>query len=111
MDRDSQNLDAALDGLDEDKRSTLKRLIGTGAFVGPLVVSFTMADLTIDAFMHAASANMTTTHNLTTPINTTPINTTPGPGPTTTPHPTTTLQSTTTPRPTTTLSRGHPAKS
>jgi len=101
MDQDGQNLDAALEGLDENKRSTLKRLIGTGAFVGPMVVSFTMADLTIDAFMHAASANATTHHPTTTSLTTT------------TARPTTTLPgaTTTTPRPTTTLSRGHPAKS
>lgn len=105
MDQDGQNLDAALEGLDESKRSTLRRLIGTGAFVGPMVVSFTMADLTIDAFMHAASANLTTTHHPTTTLIGTPPPTTAGPG-------TTTSGPGTTPRPTTTQpSRGHPAKS
>jgi|HubBroStandDraft_2_1064218.scaffolds.fasta_scaffold204985_2 hypothetical protein len=60
MDENSRNLDAALEGLDQDKRSTLKRLIGTGAFVGPIVVSFAMADLSIDSFMQAVAANVAT---------------------------------------------------
>jgi hypothetical protein len=86
MDENSRNLDAALEGLDQNKRSTLKRLIGTGAFVGPLVVSFAMADLSIDAsFMHAVAANATT----------------PPPGVTTTSPPATT----------TTAAPRHPAKS
>jgi hypothetical protein len=57
MSEDDQNLGGALDGLDESRRTTLKRLIGTGAFVAPVVVSFAMADLSIDAFMHVAAAN------------------------------------------------------
>jgi hypothetical protein len=61
MDKDARNLDAALHGLDERKRSTLKRLIGTGAFIGPAVVSFTMADLTIDGFVYASGGNVTST--------------------------------------------------
>jgi hypothetical protein len=106
MDDNQRNLDAALTGLDEDKRSTLKRLIGTGAFVGPMIVSFTMADLTIDAFMHAASANATTSHR---PTTTDPVTTRP-PSPTTTaaPSPTTTRSPAAT---TTQPPRGHPAKS
>ena len=75
--------------LDEAKRETLKRLIGTGAFIGPIVVSFAMADLSIDAFMHAASANVTPTI--------------PNPSPTSGP--------TTTARPTTTRGPPHPAVS
>jgi hypothetical protein len=90
MGGDGQDFNGALEGLDADKRSTLKRLIGTGAFVGPVLVSFTMADLSIDAFMHAAAANNTTSHTTTT-------TTTAAPGTTTT---------TTTTRP-----PGHPAKS
>jgi len=86
MSGNEQDLDGALKGLDEDKRSTLKRLIGTGAFMTPVVVSFAMADLSIDAFLHVAAANVTTT------------TTTAAPGPTTTTT-------------TTTLPPGHPAKS
>jgi hypothetical protein len=93
MSEDGQDFNGALDGLDADKRSTLKRLMGTGAFVGPVLVSFTMADLSIDAFMHAAAANITTRHTTTTVP---PTTTTPGPGTTTT---------------TTTRPPGHPAKS
>lgn len=85
MSGNEEHLDGALAGLDGDKRSTLKRLIGTGAFITPVVVSFAMADLSIDAFMHVAAANVTTT------------TTTAAPGPTTTT--------------TTTLPPGHPAKS
>jgi hypothetical protein len=61
---DNQSLDTALDGLGQSRRTTLKRLIGTGAFVAPVVVSFAMADLSIDAFTHvaAAAANATTPH-------------------------------------------------
>lgn len=90
-----KDLDAALDGFDESKRSTLKRLIGSGAFVTPVVVSFAMADLSIDAFMHVAAANGAPTTTTTTA----------GPGTTTT---TGAPGSTTT---TTTLPPGHPAKS
>jgi hypothetical protein len=97
---ENHGLSAALDGLGETRRSTLKRLIGTGAFVAPVVVSFAMADLSIDAFMNVAAANAT----LPPPTTTT---TTAGPGTTTT---------TTTGRPgttttTTTQPPGHPAKS
>ena len=74
MEENNPNLNAALDGLDEAKRATLKRLIGTSAFVGPIVVSFAMADLSIDAFMHAASANITTTpHTTSGPTTTTSV--------------------------------------
>jgi hypothetical protein len=101
---DNQGLDAALDGLDRNRRATLKRLVGTGAFVVPVVVSFAMADLSIDAFMHVAAANATRPPTTTT--------TTAGPGATTT---TRGPGTTTTPAPgiatTTTLPPGHPAKS
>jgi hypothetical protein len=100
MSEDGQDFNGALEGLDPDKRSTLRRLIGTGAFVGPVLVSFTMADLSIDAFMHAAAANITTSHTTTT------TTTTAGPGTTTTT--TTAGPGTTT---TTTKPPGHPAKS
>ena len=81
----NSSVDDALQGVDGEKRGTLKRLIGTGAFVGPMLVSFTMADLTIDPFMQAASANLL------------PVTTTSAPG--------------TTATPTTTLPARHPAKS
>jgi hypothetical protein len=97
MSEDDQNLGGALDGLDESRRTTLKRLIGTGAFVAPVVVSFAMADLSIDAFMHVAAANATTTTTTVAPGTTTTTTTTLAPGTTTTT--------------TTTLAPGHPAKS
>jgi hypothetical protein len=50
------HLDAALDGIDESKRTTLKRLVLTAAFVTPVVVSFAMTGLSADAFLHTASA-------------------------------------------------------
>jgi hypothetical protein len=111
MAEDDSNLDSALEGMDEDRRSTLKRLIGTGAFVAPVVVSFTMAELSIDAFMHAAVANLTTTTTTTSTTTAGPgTTTTPAPGATTTPAP----GATTTPAPgstTTTPPPGHPTKS
>ena len=102
MGEDKQGFNGALEGLNESRRATLKRLIGTGAFVAPVVVSFAMADLSIDAFMHVAAANATTGTTTTTTTTTTA-----GPGTTTT---------TTTPAPgttttTTTQPPGHPAKS
>jgi hypothetical protein len=94
---DEKVFNGALNGLDEGKRNTLKRLIGTGAFVGPVVVSFAMADLSIDAFMNVAVANATRPTSTTT--------TTAAPGTTTTAAPGTTTTTTTTRPP------GHPAKS
>jgi hypothetical protein len=55
MDENDLNLSAALEGVDESKRSTLKRLIGTGAFVVPVVASFAMAVLSVDGFQAVAS--------------------------------------------------------
>ena len=40
MEKSDPNLEAALEGVDESKRSTLKRLVGTGVFVAPIVASF-----------------------------------------------------------------------
>ncbi len=57
MDETNPHLNAALEGVDESKRSTLKRLIGTGAFVVPAVASFAMAALSVDGFFHAAAAS------------------------------------------------------
>ncbi len=56
MDERYLNLNAALEGVDESKRATLKRLIGTGAFVVPVVASFAMAALSVDGFFHTAAA-------------------------------------------------------
>ncbi len=53
MDETNPHLNAALEGVDESKRSTLKRLIGTGA----VVASFAMAALSVDGFFHAAAAS------------------------------------------------------
>jgi hypothetical protein len=93
MSEDNPGFKGPLDGLDESRRATLKRLIGTGAFVAPVVVSFAMADLSIDAFMHAAAANITTTTTTSAPGTTTTTTAAPGATTTTTPPP------------------GHPAKS
>ncbi len=57
MDENNPNLKAALEGVDESKRSTLKRLIGTGAFVVPVVASFAMAALSVDGIFHSAGAS------------------------------------------------------
>ena len=42
-------LDSALEGIDEPKRATLRRLIDGGSFVAPIVASFAMSGLTIDS--------------------------------------------------------------
>jgi hypothetical protein len=50
------HLDKALAEVDPKKRATLKRLIGTGVFVKPVVASFPMAGLSLGAFLRTASA-------------------------------------------------------
>ena len=57
MDKSVSNLNAALEGVDESKRSTMNRLIGTGAFVVPVVASFAMAALSVDGFLHTAAGS------------------------------------------------------
>ncbi len=57
MDESNPNLNAALEGVDESKRSTLKRLFGTGVFVVPVVASFAMAALSVDGILHTAAAS------------------------------------------------------
>ncbi len=57
MDESNPNLHAALEGVDESKRSTLKRLFGTGVFVVPVVASFAMAALSVDGILHTAAAS------------------------------------------------------
>jgi hypothetical protein len=62
MDEDetNRNLDTALDGIDEAKRATLRRLIVKGAFVTPVVASFAMAGLSIDDVAQAQNTTTTT---------------------------------------------------
>ncbi len=48
MEGSDQNLDAALQGIDEDRHATLRRLIVKGAFVAPIVASFAMSGLTVE---------------------------------------------------------------
>jgi len=58
-----KDLESALEGLDEQRRETLKRLIRGSAFVGPVVASFAMQNIAIRP-AHAGSssfANKTST--------------------------------------------------
>jgi hypothetical protein len=43
------DIDAALEGLDEDRRQTLRRLLLKGAFIAPAVASFGLLGLTEQA--------------------------------------------------------------
>jgi hypothetical protein len=45
--QDDPNVEAALDGLDQNKRQTLRRLISGTAFIGPVVASFAMQGMSI----------------------------------------------------------------
>ena|SRR5437764_274674 len=63
MDERDENLDAALRGIDESKRATLRRLIVKGAFVTPIVASFAMSGLTVERA--AAQTNTTSSRPLT----------------------------------------------
>jgi hypothetical protein len=47
---------AALEGVSETRRAALKRLIGTGVYVVPVVASFSMAALSVDGFVNTAAA-------------------------------------------------------
>ena len=40
-----QRIESLLDSVDPDKRQFIGKLIGTGAFVAPLVASFSMANI------------------------------------------------------------------
>ena len=62
MDERDENLDAALRGIDESKRATLRRLIVKGAFVTPIVASFAMSGLTVERA--AAQTNSTSSRPL-----------------------------------------------
>ena len=64
MAENDNNLNAALEGVDENKRSTLMRLVRTGAFVTPLIASFAMSALTIE---HAAAQGYTASSGRPTP--------------------------------------------
>jgi Chaperone of endosialidase len=59
-----QNLDAILQGIDDDRRATLRRLIVKGAFVVPIVASFAMSGLTVERA--AAQTNSTSSRPLPT---------------------------------------------
>ncbi len=60
MDQSDQGVDAALQGIDEAKRATLRRMIMKGAFVAPVVASFAMAGLTVDAAAQSLPNSTTT---------------------------------------------------
>jgi hypothetical protein len=64
MDESNRNVDAALEGIDENRRANLRRMILKSAFVTPIVASFAMAGLTIDA---AAQVRSNTSGVITTP--------------------------------------------
>jgi Chaperone of endosialidase len=57
MEGANQNVDAALQGIDEAKRATLRRLIVKGTFMAPIVASFAMSGLTVERA--AAQSNST----------------------------------------------------
>lgn len=57
MGNNDRNLEAALDSVDEAKRTTLRRLVVKGAFVTPIVASFAMSAMTVD--QAAAQSNTT----------------------------------------------------
>jgi Chaperone of endosialidase len=61
MDEINHRVDAALDGIDEKKREYLRRMILKSAFVTPVVASFAMAGLTIDAAAQCAVNTSCTT--------------------------------------------------
>ena len=63
MDENDPKLESALEGVDEDKRSTLSRLILGGSFMAPIVASFAMGGLSIDALAQTrnSTGNLTAT--------------------------------------------------
>jgi hypothetical protein len=56
MDEGNPEQKAALEGANPTRRATLKRLIGTGAYVVPVVASFSMTALSVDGFLQTAAA-------------------------------------------------------
>jgi hypothetical protein len=57
MPAQNPSLETALEGLDQNKRQTLRRLIGGSAFVGPVVASFAMQGISIRP-AHATSSTL-----------------------------------------------------
>jgi len=57
MDEGNPEHKTALQAVSETRRATLKRLIGSGAYVVPVVASFSMAALSVDGFLHTAAAS------------------------------------------------------
>jgi hypothetical protein len=56
MDESNPEHKAVLEGATETRREALKRLIGTGAYIVPVVASFSMAALSVDGFLNTAAA-------------------------------------------------------
>jgi hypothetical protein len=56
MDEGNPEQKAALEGANPTRRATLKRLIGTGAYVVPVVASFSMTALSVDGFLQTVAA-------------------------------------------------------
>jgi hypothetical protein len=54
VDENNANLKAALEGVDENKRAALIRLLG-GGFATPIVASFAMSGLTVDALAQSSN--------------------------------------------------------
>jgi endosialidase-like protein len=67
MDRRDEDVDAALQGIDEARRATLRRMIMKGAFVAPIVASFAMAGLTVDAVAQCGPNTTCTASGIATP--------------------------------------------
>jgi hypothetical protein len=57
MDESNRQHKAAVEVDSETRRAALKRLIGTGAYVVPVIASFSMAALSLDGFLHTAAAS------------------------------------------------------
>jgi len=65
MSGEDEKLEAALEGLDQNKRRTLRRLIGGSAFVGPVVAAFAMQGISIQpAHAQLASSSNATKSDL-----------------------------------------------
>ncbi len=56
MDENDPDHKAALEQVPETRRAALKRLVGTGMYVVPVVASFSMAALSFDGFLNTAAA-------------------------------------------------------
>jgi len=57
-----ENIESAMQGFDEQRRESLKRLIRGSAFVAPVVVSFAMQGVSIRPAHAASSAFPNSTH-------------------------------------------------